>query len=97
MNSITRRASCIRGTLQTARRQYHASVLPSNVHTSSPEFLRKAEAMDVLVADVEAKMQEARAGGGAKAAERMRAKGKKLPRERSALLSIDIRDALMSW
>jgi 3-methylcrotonyl-CoA carboxylase beta subunit len=39
--------------------------------------------MDSLVADVEAKMAEARLGGGAKASERMRAKGKKLPRERS--------------
>jgi 3-methylcrotonyl-CoA carboxylase beta subunit len=90
MSSIIRRAGCIRGTLQTARRQYHASVLPSNVHTSSPEFLRKAEAMDILVADVETKMAAARAGGGAKAAERMRVKGKKLPRERSAQLYVGI-------
>ncbi|KAG6910978.1 hypothetical protein DXG01_006032 [Tephrocybe rancida] len=38
--------------------------------------------MDELVSDVEAKMAKARAGGSAKAAERMRSKGKKLPRER---------------
>ena len=84
MNAVIRRATCLRGTLQTARRRYHASVLPSNVHTSSPGFLSKEEAMNVLVADVEVKMAEARLGGGSKAAERMRAKGKKLPRERLA-------------
>ena len=39
--------------------------------------------MDALVADFEAKVATARLGGGAKAAERMRSKGKKLPRERS--------------
>ena len=58
-------------------------MLPSLISTSSPEFIAKAAAMDTLVADVEAKMAEARLGGGAKASERMRAKGKKLPRERS--------------
>jgi len=68
--------------LALARRGYHASVLPSHISTSSPEFFAKAEAMNTLVADVEAKMAEARLGGGAKAAERMRAKGKKLPRQR---------------
>jgi acetyl-CoA carboxylase carboxyltransferase component len=38
--------------------------------------------MDELVADLERKAAEARLGGGAKASERMRSKGKKLPRER---------------
>jgi 3-methylcrotonyl-CoA carboxylase beta subunit len=38
--------------------------------------------MDQVVADLEAKLAAARVGGGAKAAERMRSKGKKLPRER---------------
>lgn len=38
--------------------------------------------MDALVRDVEAKTAQARLGGGAKAMERMRSKGKKLPRER---------------
>lgn len=42
--------------------------------------------MDEVVADLEAKLAKAREGGGAKAAERMRNKGKKLPRERLALL-----------
>ncbi|KAJ8518868.1 hypothetical protein ONZ45_g4122 [Pleurotus djamor] len=42
--------------------------------------------MDSLVADLETKLAQARLGGGSKAAERMRSKGKKLPRERLALL-----------
>ncbi|KAH8106300.1 carboxyl transferase [Cristinia sonorae] len=68
------------------RRPYHASVLPSTISTTSPEFKAKAADMDALVADFEAKTAAARLGGGAKAAERMRSKGKKLPRERLALL-----------
>ncbi|KAN0128011.1 ClpP/crotonase-like domain containing protein [Lactarius tabidus] len=69
-------------------RLYHAasSVLPSLVSTASPEFQARAKAMDEVVADLEAKLARAREGGGAKAAERMRNKGKKLPRERLALL-----------
>ncbi|EIW82276.1 carboxyl transferase [Coniophora puteana RWD-64-598 SS2] len=66
--------------------QYHASVLPSLISTASPEFKAKAEAMDSLVADLEAKAAQARLGGGQKAADRMRSKGKKLPRERLSLL-----------
>ncbi|CAL1701585.1 unnamed protein product [Somion occarium] len=68
------------------RRAYHPSVLPSRISTTSPDFVAKAEAMDELVADFEAKTTTARLGGGAKAAERMRSKGKKLPRERLSLL-----------
>ncbi|KAK7470352.1 hypothetical protein VKT23_001780 [Stygiomarasmius scandens] len=68
------------------RAQYHASVLPSLISTASPEFVAKSQAMDALVADFEAKTAAARLGGGAKAAERMKSKGKKLPRERLALL-----------
>ena len=67
---------------QAARRAYHPSVLPSLLSTSSPEFVAKSQAMDSLVAEFEAKVAAARLGGGAKAAERMRSKGKKLPRER---------------
>ena len=44
--------------------------------------MAKAAAMDELVKDLESKMATARRGGGEKAAERMRAKGKRLPRER---------------
>ncbi len=69
------RASC-------SRRGYHASVLPSLISTTSPEFTAKSGAMDTLVADLESKLASARLGGGQKAVERMRSKGKKLPRER---------------
>jgi 3-methylcrotonyl-CoA carboxylase beta subunit len=81
---LFRNTLAARGTLFSWRRNYHASVLPSLISTTSPEFLTKVESMDILVAEVEAKMAEARLGGGRKAAERMRSKGKKLPRERSA-------------
>jgi 3-methylcrotonyl-CoA carboxylase beta subunit len=70
--------------ISATRRLYHdASVLPSLISTTSPEFQQKAESMDVLVADLKAKIAQAREGGGPKAQERMRSKGKKLPRERS--------------
>jgi 3-methylcrotonyl-CoA carboxylase beta subunit len=83
-NSVHRILSSV-----TRQRSYHASVLPSLVSTSTPEFAAKAASMDELVADLEQKMAEARLGGGPKAVERMRSKGKKLPRERyvSVLLS----------
>lgn len=68
------------------RRWYYASVIPSLVSTSSPEFRQKAENMDILVVDLKSKLAQARQGGGLKAAERMRSKGKKLPRERLSLL-----------
>ena len=41
--------------------------------------------MNELVKDLEQKMAAARQGGGPKAAERMKSKGKKLPRERFVL------------
>ncbi|KLO12250.1 carboxyl transferase [Schizopora paradoxa] len=68
-------------------RAFHsADVLPSLLSTSSPEFVEKADAMDALVADLDTKLAEARLGGGPKAAERMKGKGKMLPRERLAAL-----------
>ncbi|KIJ69943.1 hypothetical protein HYDPIDRAFT_104614 [Hydnomerulius pinastri MD-312] len=72
--------------ISSGRRSYHASVLPSLISTTSPEFQQKAESMNALVADLKAKIAEARQGGGPKAQERMRSKGKKLPRERLSLL-----------
>jgi len=74
----------LRTTTLRSLRFYHASVLPSIISTVSPEFKTKAAAMDCLVKDVEDKMSVTRQGGGPKAAERMRNKGKLLPRERSA-------------
>jgi 3-methylcrotonyl-CoA carboxylase beta subunit len=38
--------------------------------------------MSQVIADLDEKLARAREGGGAKASERMRSKGKKLPRER---------------
>ncbi|KAH7887523.1 carboxyl transferase [Phlebopus sp. FC_14] len=70
----------------TGRRAYHSSVLPSLISTTSPEFQHKAKSMDALVADLKSKVSQARLGGGPKAAERMRSKSKKLPRERLSLL-----------
>lgn len=75
----------VAGALARHGRAYHASVLPSLVSTSSPEFIEKTQSMDALVADFEAKVAAVRLGGGAKAAERMRSKGKKLPRERQVV------------
>ncbi len=46
-------------------------------------------AMDQIVADLDTKLAAAREGGGAKAAERMRSKGKKLPRERYSTVFSD--------
>lgn len=76
------------------RRTYHASVLPSLISATSPEFVSKAEAMNSLIADLEAKMAAARLGGGTKAVERMRSKGKKLPRERWVLNQFGARSNL---
>ncbi|KAG2064284.1 carboxyl transferase [Suillus decipiens] len=86
MQSVLKRVT--RSSIVSARcsRRYHASVLPSLVSPTSPEFREKANAMDLLVADLEAKLEHARQGGGPKAAERMRSRGKKLPRERLSLL-----------
>ena len=81
MHSLFRR-SLSRTLSSHHRRAYHAQVLDSLVSTSSPEFITKATAMDELVKTLETKMATARQGGGTKAAERMRAKGKRLPRER---------------
>ncbi|KAJ3540298.1 hypothetical protein NMY22_g4362 [Coprinellus aureogranulatus] len=63
-------------------RRYHASILPSLVQTGTPEFAAKTKAMDDLVADVESKLREVRQGGGVKAQQRHKSKGKLLPRER---------------
>ncbi|GBE79374.1 carboxyl transferase [Sparassis crispa] len=72
-----------RGLIHGSRRAY---VLPSLISPSAPEFVAKAQAMSALVADIDAKMAAVRQGGGAKAVERMRKSGKKLPRERLAAL-----------
>ncbi|KAK0206840.1 carboxyl transferase [Desarmillaria ectypa] len=72
--------------IQLGRRRYHASVLPSRISSASPEFVAKAQAMDDLVTNLNAKLARARLGGGEKAAERMKSKGKRVPRDRLNLL-----------
>lgn len=69
-------------TVHRAQSYHAASVLPSLVSPPSPEFQARANAMNQVVADLETKLAAAREGGGTKAAERMRSRGKKLPRER---------------
>ena len=44
--------------------------------------------MDALVSDLKARIAQAREGGGPKAQERMRSKGKRLPRERSVAFPV---------
>uniref|UniRef100_A0A8H8CLJ5 methylcrotonoyl-CoA carboxylase n=1 Tax=Psilocybe cubensis TaxID=181762 RepID=A0A8H8CLJ5_PSICU len=80
MRSLLRKS--VWGSVTRTRRSYHASVLPSLISKSTPEFQAKSAAMDELVRDLEEKTQAARLGGGPKAAERMKSKGKLLPRER---------------
>ncbi|EIM89529.1 carboxyl transferase [Stereum hirsutum FP-91666 SS1] len=67
-------------------RQYHASVLPSLISTTSPEFQENTQGMESLIQNLDMETAQVRMGGGTKAIERMRSKGKKLPRERLALL-----------
>ncbi|KZT62260.1 ClpP/crotonase [Calocera cornea HHB12733] len=69
-----------------AARAYHPSIIPSKVMPSSDEFIARAAAMDALVSELDSLTAQARQGGGKKAMDRMRAKGKMLPRERVASL-----------
>jgi 3-methylcrotonyl-CoA carboxylase beta subunit len=57
-------------------------VLPNVVSPGAPEFQERAAAMAALVADLEAKLADARGGGGPASLAKMRAKGKLTPRER---------------
>ena len=82
LSSTMLRSSLLKTVRRAGRRTYHASVLPSLVSRSSPEFQEKARSMDTLVEDLESKLAAARQGGGPKAAARMKGKGKLLPRER---------------
>ncbi|PAV16973.1 carboxyl transferase [Pyrrhoderma noxium] len=63
-----------------------ADVLPSLISRTSPDFVEKKVALDEAVSDLEEKLARVRLGGGSRAAERMKAKKKLLPRERLAHL-----------
>jgi 3-methylcrotonyl-CoA carboxylase beta subunit len=66
-------------------RAYHASVLPNLVSPAAPDFQERAEAMNGLIANLETTLASNRQGGGEKALDRMRSKGKLTPRERYVL------------
>ena len=59
-----------------------ADVLPSLISRTSSDFVEKKVALDEAVSDLEEKLSHVRLGGGSRAAERMKAKKKLLPRER---------------
>src|SRR4051812_20931771 len=59
-------------------------VLRSKLKTSSPEFKASAAAMRTRVTELNDRLARAREGGGAAARERHVARGKLLPRERTA-------------
>ncbi|HTO82610.1 MAG TPA: carboxyl transferase domain-containing protein [Methylomirabilota bacterium] len=58
------------------------TVLESHIDTRSEDFRRNAEALGAQVADLRAKVDTIRLGGGAAARDRHVARGKLLPRER---------------
>jgi 3-methylcrotonyl-CoA carboxylase beta subunit len=58
------------------------TVLKSTISTRSAEFRENQAAMAALVADLEAKVEEVKQGGGAQARDKHLARGKLLPRER---------------
>ncbi|KAG8741882.1 hypothetical protein FRC12_015520 [Ceratobasidium sp. 428] len=73
--------------VNVAQRGIHdAWRLPSLLSTSNPDFVEKSEAMDGLVSKYEELVGTARQGGGLKAQEKMKSKGKLVPRERIAAL-----------
>ncbi len=62
------------------------TVLESRIATGSEAFLQQARAMQALVAELEAALEQNRQGGGEKARARHTARGKLLPRDRVAAL-----------
>src|SRR3954451_22549402 len=72
----------MRGTTYSSR----VPVLPDRVDRDAPEFAARRAALLELLAEVEAQLAIARAGGGEKYVERHRQRGKLLARERVELL-----------
>ncbi|RME45727.1 MAG: methylcrotonoyl-CoA carboxylase [Caldilineae bacterium] len=62
------------------------TVLETNLDPRSDEYRANRKAMLALVAELEERLAWARAGGGEKGAQKMRRRGKLLPRERLELL-----------
>jgi 3-methylcrotonyl-CoA carboxylase beta subunit len=62
------------------------SILKTTLNTHSDEFLSNQKAMQVLIDDLQAKVQEISKGGGEKSTAKHLSRGKLLPRERVRLL-----------
>ncbi|MFO7705134.1 MAG: carboxyl transferase domain-containing protein [Halopseudomonas sp.] len=58
------------------------SILPTQIHPSSPEFAANRDAMLLLVEDLRSVLRKVAEGGGATAQERHVSRGKLLPRQR---------------
>jgi 3-methylcrotonyl-CoA carboxylase beta subunit len=58
------------------------AILRSSLQTGSPEFVKNAQAMRSVVADLRDKVAQIKEGGGAQARAKHEARGKLLPRER---------------
>ncbi|KIM31092.1 hypothetical protein M408DRAFT_65453 [Serendipita vermifera MAFF 305830] len=71
---------------RTCRTVHSLPPLQSRVSTASPEFIERAKSMENLTNELQKDLSMTREGGGAKAQQRMRGKGKLLPRERLAQL-----------
>src|SRR5438270_12894174 len=65
---------------------YIVSILETSLNPHSAEFATNREWMLHLVAELEERQAQARAGGGESSIKRFRARGKLLPRERLELL-----------
>src|SRR5689334_21475750 len=62
------------------------SIIESRLNPRSAEFVANREAMLRLIAELEERQVQARAGGGERSVRRHRERGKLLPRERLELL-----------
>jgi hypothetical protein len=84
MKNFSDRTRCFHsGTiLHSLRGEESLSILPSGVDTSSSQFATNRAAMQALVKKVEEEVRKVKLGGGQKAVERHRKKGKFLARER---------------
>lgn len=85
MKKFSDRTRCFHsGTiLQSLRGEESLSILPSGVDTSSSQFATNRAAMEALVKKVEEEVRKVKLGGGQRAVERHRKKGKFLARERT--------------
>ena len=69
------------------------TVLKSTISTRSEAYRENQAAMAALVADLEAKVEEVKQGGGEQARDKHLARGKLLPRERVRTLLDEVRES----